>query len=100
MADDIMIIVVSYIGLVSVTQLCSRRRVYSVTYVKGTWNYIRIIPSNTRANLSLFDKRTGFFYMPYTTHRTNLFKSHPKDAAVMDKCHDWDSNQRCLIFSV
>ena len=34
---------------------------------------------------SLFDMCTGFFYMRYTTHETNGFTSHPKDAAMV-KC--------------
>ena len=42
---------------------------------------------NTGANPFSFSitKRTGFFYMHYTTQGTNGFTSHPKDEAMV-KC--------------
>ena len=42
---------------------------------------------NTGANPPLFfDKCTGLFNVHYTTHRTNGFTSHLKEAAIMVKC--------------
>ena len=52
---------------------------------------------------SLFDKRTAFFYMHYTTNGTSSFTSHRKDEAMV-KClaqgHSvtaWDSNWSVLL---
>ena len=36
--------------------------------------------------LLFHDKCPGFFYVPYTTHGTYSFTSHPKDEAIMVKC--------------
>ena len=37
--------------------------------------------------LLFHDKCPGFFYVHYTTHGTYSFTSHPKDEAIMVKCH-------------
>ena len=52
---------------------------------------------------SLFDKCTGFFYMPYTTHGTNGFTSHPKDeetslTAGDSNSHSADQKHQSLKF--
>ncbi len=54
---------------------------------KVLWRNMQPIkPGTLGRSPSLFNKCTGFFYVRYTTHRTNGFAPHPKDEAIMVKC--------------